>query len=366
MTNARLDIKALAEGQQVDEVYLLVKKQLASTKGGKPYGMLRLGDASGEIEAKLWDQAPELLAPLSPGQVVRVGGRVQVYNGHTQLVLSALAAEPGADASLFLPKSPCDPGELWEGLARAKQGVADSHLQRLLRAFFGDQEFRRGFERAPAAKAAHHAYVHGLLEHTVSVAGLARLTAGHYAHLDADLLITGALLHDIGKVQELTLGPPLGYTDAGRLEGHLVLGARMLEGRLAKLKGFPPGVAAHLRHMILSHHGTEEFGSPIKPKTPEALALHALDDLDAKTAMVRQIIVGEGQSEARWSNFHRLLERHIYTGPSPWDEEQPLTPASPESEAADAEETEGESAPKSKRCSPTPTLFDSRPPEGND
>jgi 3'-5' exoribonuclease len=244
--------------------------------------------------------------------------------------------------------------------------VADSHLQRLLRAFFGDQEFRRGFERAPAAKAAHHAYVHGLLEHTVSVAGLARLTAGHYAHLDADLLITGALLHDIGKVQELTLGPPLGYTDAGRLEGHLVLGARMLEGRLAKLKGFPPGVAAHLRHMILSHHGTEEFGSPIKPKTPEALALHALDDLDAKTAMVRQIIVGEGQSEARWSNFHRLLERHIYTGPSPWDEEQPLTPASPESEAADAEETEGESAPKSKRCSPTPTLFDSRPPEGND
>jgi 3'-5' exoribonuclease len=293
---------------------------------------------------------------------------VQAYNGQLQLVLSSLAAEPGADAALFLPKSPCDPGELWEGLAAAKQGVANNHLQRLLRALFGDQEFRRAFERAPAAKAAHHAYVHGLLEHTVSVAGLARLIAGHYPHLDADLLITGALLHDIGKVEELTLGPPLDYTDAGRLEGHLVLGARMLEARVAKLKGFPPAVAAHLRHMILSHHGTEEFGSPIKPKTPEALALHALDDLDAKTAMVRQIVTADGPGEARWSNFHRLLERHVYTGPSPWDEERPLTPSPlDDAEAAEgAGDAEGEAAPKSKRCSPTPTLFDSRPREGAD
>ncbi len=364
MISARLDIAALSEGQQVDEVYLLIKKQLASTKGGKPYGALRLGDASGEIEAKLWDQAGELLAPLAPGQAVRVSGRVQAYNGQMQMVLSSLASEPGADAAQFLPRSPCDPGELWQRLAEVKQAVKNSQLQRLLRAFFGNQELRRAFELAPAAKAAHHAYVHGLLEHTVSVAGLARLAAGHYPHLDGDLLLTGALLHDIGKVEELTLGPPLDYTDAGRLEGHLVLGARMLDARLAGLKGFPASAAAHLRHMILSHHGTEEFGSPVKPKTAEALVLHAVDDLDAKTMMIRQVIETQGSGEVRWSNFNRLLERHVFTGPSPWDEAEPLA-ISPASRTA-ADDPEAEAARRAKRCSPTPTLFDARSPEESD
>jgi 3'-5' exoribonuclease len=346
MTNGRLNVCALVEGQQVDEVYLLVKKKVASTKDGKPYGRLHLGDATGEMEAKLWEQVLKLLARVSPGQVVRVAGRVQAYKGQLQLVLDSLSAEPGVDPVLFLPKSPYDPGELWEVLAQLKRAIKNSHLQRLLLVTFGDQEFRRSFERAPAAKAAHHAYVHGLLEHTVSVASLAQLIVGHYPHLDADPLLTGALLHDIGKVEELTIGPPLDYTDLGRLEGHLALGARMLDARVAKLKGFPPAVAAHLRHMILSHHGTEKFGSPIKPKTPEAIALHAVDDLDAKTAMVRQIIAVEGAGEVRWSSFHYLLERHVYTGPSPWDEELPLA--------------------KAGEDQPTPSLFDARPARRED
>ncbi|MFH1058825.1 MAG: HD domain-containing protein [Pseudomonadota bacterium] len=318
MTEQRISLNELAEGQAVEAVFLLAKKQLMTTKAGKPYGSLRLADASGEVEAKLWDQAEELLAPLCAGQAVRVSGRVQAYQGQIQMVLSAVALEPKVDATKFLPRSPVDLGELWGRLGALKQAVQNKHLQRLLRAFFDEQDFRHDFERAPAAKAAHHAYLHGLLEHTVSVGEAALAMAAHYPHLERDLLLCGALLHDVGKVEELTIGPPLDYTDAGRLEGHVVLGVRLLDGRLARSKGFPAGLASHLRHLIVSHHGVEEFGSPQKPKLAEAMALHLLDDLDAKLFMFRA--AREANGEGNWSSFNRLLERHLYTGPTPWDD----------------------------------------------
>ncbi|MBI5523855.1 MAG: HD domain-containing protein [Desulfarculus sp.] len=355
MSDKRQDLAGLKEGQAVDEVYLLAKKQIFATKGGKPYGALRLMDPTGEAEAKLWDQAEELLTPLAVGQPVRAQGKVQLYNGQTQLVLSGLKAAPQARAADFLPKSPRDAGQMWAELGQIKQSVQSAHLKKLLRAFFDDPEFRQAFELAPAAKGAHHAYVHGLLEHTVSLAGLASLTAEHYPHLDRDLLIVGALLHDVGKVQELTLGPPLEYTDLGRLEGHVVLGVRMLDARLARLKNFPARLASVLRHMIVSHHGQEQFGSPQKPKLAEAVVLHQLDDLDAKTAMVKAVIEAEAAGEGHWSAFHRLLERHIYTGPPPWDDEpEPvLSEAPPEPEAP---------ARAAKPASQRPSLFDQAPP----
>jgi 3'-5' exoribonuclease len=318
MAERELSLGELQEGQSVEAVFLLARKQIMTTKAGKPYGALRLADASGEVEAKLWDQAGELLAPLCVGQAVRVAGRVQAYQGQMQLVLTSAAPEPGVDPARFLPKSPLDPGELWGHLGALKQAVQNKHLQRLLRAFFDDADFRREFERAPAAKAAHHAYLHGLLEHTVSVGQAALAIAGHYPHLERDLLLAGALLHDVGKVEELTIGPPLDYTDAGRLEGHVILGVRLVDNRLARLKNFPAGLAGHLRHLVVSHHGFEEFGSPQKPKLPEAMALHMIDDLDAKLFMFRA--AREANGEGNWSNFHRLLERHVYTGPTPWDE----------------------------------------------
>lgn len=324
MAQERVNLSELQEGQSLETVLLLARKQLMTTKAGKPFGALRLADAGGEVEAKLWDQAEELLAPLCAGQVVRVSGRVQLYQGQSQLVLTSIAAEPNADAAQFVQKSPQDLGLLWARLGAIKQAVANKHLQRLVRAFFDDPDFRRAFERAPAAKAAHHAYLHGLLEHTVCVGEAALALAERYPDLERDLLICGALLHDIGKMEELTIGPPLDYTDAGRLEGHVVIGVRMLDSRLAKIKGFPAGLAGHLRHLIVSHHGTEQFGSPQKPKLPEALALHMLDDLDAKLFMFRA--AREANGEGNWSSFQRLLERHVYTGPTPWDE-PPAGPA---------------------------------------
>ncbi len=313
---------ALREGQQAELVCLLADKRLLQTKAGKPFGSLVLSDGQGRMEAKLWERAPELLEPLAVGTPVRVQGRVQSYNGQLQMVLSLLEPAPGVDPARFLPRSPHAVADLWARFQRLVRAVGSRRLRRVLELFFEDPDFHRRFELAPAAKGAHHAYLHGLLEHTVSVGGLALKAAEHYRHLGRDLLVTGALLHDVGKVREFSLGPPIDYTDAGRLEGHLVLGVRMLDRRLARTRNFPPELARHLRHLILSHHGSLEFGSPRRPKTAEAMVLHLIDDLDAKTAMIQQAAREQPDPEARWSGYHRLLERYLYTGPVPGDQEE--------------------------------------------
>ena len=324
------EISQLSEGQQAELVCLLAKKQIAQTKAGKPYGALKLADCTGEMEAKLWDQAEELLAGLEPGAAVKVAGRVDSFNGRRQIVLRSIEAAPEADPTQFMPKSPISVSELWERLNKLVLAVKDKNLRRLVKAFFNNDEFREIFGKAPAAKGAHHAYVHGLLEHTVSVGELALKVAGHYTNLNRDILLSGALLHDIGKTQEFTLGPPIDYTDQGRLEGHVVLGVRMLDQRLASLRAFPENLASHIRHLIVSHHGLYEFGSPKKPKTPEALALHMLDDLDAKTAMIQEVIASQGGGGTHWSSFNRLLERFLYTGPSPLDQPAGADPSGEE------------------------------------
>ena len=317
------EICSLENGSQVEGLYLLTNKSLPMTKAGKPFGALTLSDRSGNVDAKLWDNAEELLGGIEPGTVVRVSARVDSYQGRLQLVLNSISAEPGADASEFMQASPVAPDVLQAGLLQARTRVKDKHLKKLLKKIFqDDEEFAQAFVRAPAAKGAHHAYVGGLVEHTVSVADSAWLMAGRYGELSSDLLLTGALLHDIGKVDELTLGPPLGYTDAGRLEGHILLGLRKLERALVPFKNFPPELAEHLRHLIASHHGEYAFGSPKRPKTAEALALHFLDDFDAKMAMYREILAAGTSDGSNFSPYNRLLERFLYVGPHPLGPEE--------------------------------------------
>lgn len=369
MSQASPELASLQPGQELDGSYLLLRSSMGTTKNGKPYGTLRLGDRTGELEGRLWDQAEELLGSLAPGMVVRATGRVDSYQGRTQVVLQTLAEDPDAEPASFLPASPISLDELKAGLAEALSWVSQPDLKQILEAFFlRDAEFAAAFERAPAAKGAHHAYVHGLLEHTVSTARSARALAGLYpADLEPQVLIAGALLHDVGKVKELTLGPPIDYTDQGRMEGHLVLGLRMLEAKLAGIKDFPPNLAEHLRHMIISHHGAYEFGSPRKPKTAEALVLNFIDDLDAKMAMA-----GAARREAgpgHWSQYHRLLERFLYTGPGPLEGLEPGEELAPmpeaQAEAAPPAQNEAEAAPRpakrKKRPEPpeetTPDLF---------
>ena len=316
MSLPKLD--SLNEGQSVAGVFMLARKQIAQTRAGKPFGALALSDASGEMDAKLWDRAEVLLEGLEPGCPVRVSGRVEVYNGKRQMVLETIEADLSADPLDFIPQSPVPFDELTAGFKKAQSWVGHKHLKKLLKAFFvEDKAFAKLFCDAPAAKGAHHAYRHGLLEHTVSVAKLARSVAGNYPELEPDLLIAGALLHDIGKAYELTLGPPLGYTDRGRLLGHVIIGVELLDEKLSHIKGFPEELADELRHLILSHHGEYAFGSPKRPKTPAALALHFLDDMDAKLTIYREVMNAEAGQNGNWSNFNRLLERFLYLGPNP-------------------------------------------------
>lgn len=307
-TSGRKELASLNPGQVVEEQYLLSGKQILTSRTGNPYGALRLSDASAEKEAKLWERAPELLENIEVGQVVKVVAKVQSYQGQTQLVVSQIVPCPDADPSVFMAQGPRSAQQMWLEFDQLLKKINNSHLKKLLKQIF-NPDFRLQFGVAPAAKAAHHAYVGGLLEHTVSVGKLALALLDQYPHLDKDLLVTGALLHDIGKVEEFSLGPPIEYTDAGRLEGHIVLGLRLVDQYIAP--GFPEPLAAAVRHMMISHHGQEAFGSPQKPKTPEAIVLNMLDDLDAKTQMVQQIMA-KARPEASWSNYHHLLERHIY------------------------------------------------------
>jgi 3'-5' exoribonuclease len=306
-----INLNSLQSGQVITEAYLLIKKQLLTSKNGNFYGALRLGDASGECEAKLWERAQELLAPVEAGQVVKVSARVQNYQGQNQLILDAIAAYPEAEVSEFLACGPKSAPQMWPEFDQLVKKISDPFIKTLLIHIFSPS-FRKSFAIAPAAKSAHHAYVGGLLEHTLSVGKLAWFAANHYPHLDRDLLLAGALLHDIGKVEEFSLGPPIEYTDAGRLQGHILLGLQHLNQVLDQLVNFPQAMANALRHLLISHHGQEAFGSPQKPKIPEGLVLHILDDLDAKTQMVQQILAGAVNGGATWSAYNPLLERYIY------------------------------------------------------
>ena len=310
-------IKDLAEGQPVEGVFLLSACQVLVTKTGKPYGALKLGDRSAEIEARLWDQAEQQLADLSPGQAVRVQGRVESFKGNRQVILRTIQAAPDVDPFSFVPASPIPFEELQKELNRSLGWVKDKNLKRLLKLIFvDDTSLKKGFLRAPAAKGAHHAYMHGLLEHTLSVTGLARRMTLHYPEqLSADLLLAGALVHDLGKVEEFSLGPPIEYTDQGRLLGHIVQGVQMLEKLIARLPGFPGALKDALMHLVLSHHGEYEFGSPRRPKTAEAMALHFADDMDAKMAMFKTARDNAGGET--WSPYNRLLSRYLYVGPDP-------------------------------------------------
>ena len=360
MSPAGPEISGLQPGSDLAGSYLLLRCSLGTTKTGKPFGILRLGDRTGEVEGKLWDRAEELLAPLQPGMVVALQGRVDSYQGRTQVVLNHLSQDPDCAPADFLPASPVPLAELQAGMAEALGWVSQPDIKQLLEAIFvTDAEFAAAFERAPAAKGAHHAYVHGLLEHTVACARAARALAGLYpGEIEAQVLIAGALLHDIGKVSELTIGPPIDYTDQGRMEGHLALGLRMLEVKMAGIKDFPPNLAEHLRHMILSHHGAYEFGSPRKPKTAEALALNFVDDLDAKMNMAAKARRQAGTGH--WSEYHRLLERFLYVGPGPLEGLEPGEELADMPEEAPPEEPP-RPAKRKKRAAPVeppvPDLF---------
>jgi 3'-5' exoribonuclease len=314
----------LEPGTEFDCVLLVARKELRQGGRGGYFLDLTLCDPTGRVPAKVWEDAASVAERFETGDVVRVSGMAETYRNELQLRLQhieALAPEE-AQASDFLPRSTRDPEEMEGRLAETVKSLANPHLKELLLGLFRDQDFRKRFRTAPGAKALHHAYIGGLLEHTVEVVALCERVAEVFPELDRDLLLTAAILHDVGKMEELSWATAFDYTDEGNLLGHLVLGERLVKERADRVEGFPEELKLQLSHMILSHHGTGEFGSPKAPMTAEAIALHHAEDLDAKVNMFLGRIREAREKGQRWTERHFLLGRPLYAG-QPEPEEPP-------------------------------------------
>ena len=315
----RIFIDSLEEGQQVDDLLLVKSVRLAETRAGKPYLSLVFADRSGEISGPAWDNAEALEKICTPGSIVRVCGAVQTYRDKLQLKVDHIEAVEQRDVRMndFVAASTRNPVTMESELDKRLGDIADPFLSRLLHKIFNETEVGERFKLAPAAKGIHHAYRGGLLEHSLSMARVASLLADHYPVVDKDLLVAGALLHDIGKTVELQneVGV-IDYTDVGRLKGHVVIGSEFIADVAAEVEGFPKDLLTHLQHLVLSHHGKQEFGSPVVPMTAEALLLTFIDDMDAKMSLVDQLSAKLKSDGPAWSDYQRSLERYILLKPT--------------------------------------------------
>jgi 3'-5' exoribonuclease len=301
------------ENKDVTASFVVAAKQVKPKKNGQPYLALTLSDRSGQIEAKMWDNVSEAIASIEQDNFVKVKGLINKYNNRWQLTIHKIRKlnENEIDFQDYLPSCPRDIDELWRTLAGFVASFRDPHLRALLEAFMADQELAAAYRSAPAAKTLHHAYIGGLLDHVVSVFKLCEVVCGNYPQVDRDLLLTGAFLHDIGKIHELAYARAFSYTTRGQLLGHMVIELEMLQSKIAQLPGFPPELKVLIEHMIISHHGQYEFGSPKLPMFPEALMLHYLDDLDSKMESMRAHFEREAELESPWTSYNAAMERPL-------------------------------------------------------
>ena len=304
-------VNQLEPSQVVTTGFLVHSKEIRQKKTGELYLSLQLGDRTGELDAKMWDNVAEAMDTFDRDDFVKIKGLVQIFHNKPQLTVHKIRRmdDSEVDFADYFPSSKRDPDEMWNELRALVAGMQNPHLKALLEAVFNDEDIAARYRRAPAAKQIHHAFLGGLLEHVLSVCALARLTAAHYANVDFDLLLTGVLLHDIGKIWELSYDRGFGYTTEGQLIGHISIAVRMIGDKLHGLPDFPPQLRSLVEHMVLSHHGHLEFGSPKLPQFPEALLLHYLDDMDSKMECMRALIENDRQVDGLFTNYSNVLER---------------------------------------------------------
>lgn len=335
-------IKDIQPNQTVRGIFLVKEKNSALTKNGAFYLAMTVADKTGEMGARVWDKGEEWDPLFKKGDYISIEAQAESYRDQTQLNITQLTpcSPETLNARDFLPSSPRDSEEMWRELKQLARRVTNPHFAQLLNSFFNDKSFSQRFKVAPAAKRMHHAYLGGLLEHTLSVTQLVADVVKNYPELDEKLVLTGSILHDMGKIREYSYPPEASYfdyTDEGRLVGHLVIGAEMLQEKIETLPRFPKDTAMLLKHLILSHHGQHESGSPKRPKMAEAFVLHLLDDLDAKINAIRSLKKAQVEPSA-WSGFFRPLERYIYFG----EAELEAMPETEKGRAAGAEPAAGE------------------------
>ena len=320
MTNRRF-VNELSDGESIEQVFLASEKQLRTNRNGNLYLQVRLNDRTGSVTSMLWNASQNHHDSFNNGDFVRVKGTAQLYNGGMQILAKQFdkVDESVIDESDFVTLSNQKLESMLGRVAELLRRMNNVHLRNLAECYLIDDAFMSGLRSAPAGVKNHHAYHGGLLEHILSLMEVCHLVAPRYSQLDSDLLTMGAFLHDSGKIRELTYSPDLGYSDAGQLLGHLVQGVSMLDELIAETEKqanepFPTDLANQLRHMIVSHHGQYEFGSPKLPMTLEAITLHHLDNLDAKIHSVSKLIEEDANKSSPWTVYHPSIGRKIYKG----------------------------------------------------
>ena len=314
-------VNQLANGDSVDEAFLVADKQLRANRQGNLYLHLELRDKTGTVGARLWNATEDLARQFEPGDYLHVRGKTHVFQGSLQIILTHLdvLAASQIEPEEFLAQSSQNVTKLLARLREVLLAMSNPHLRALVECFLIDDVFVNKFTAAPAGIKNHHAYPGGLVEHVVSLLNVADRITDLYPEIDRDLLLTGIFLHDIGKVDELSYDRAFTYTDQGQLVGHLVMGVEMLREKVERCaeltsEAFPPELLLRLKHMIVSHHGTHEFGSPKLPMTLEAIALHYLDNLDAKIHTFSREIHDDPSRDSTWTPFQQSLGRRLFKG----------------------------------------------------
>ncbi|WP_437191991.1 3'-5' exoribonuclease YhaM family protein [Planctomicrobium sp. SH527] len=318
---SRRFVNLLQDSETLDEVFLLADRQVRANRNGDTYLLAQLRDKTGQISGLLWNVTDQHVSHLRPGDYVKVRGKVQLFQGNLQLILTRIDAVTGENLSLddFIQQSSGDTERQLSRLKEILLSLRDPDLRALMGTFLDDQEVLDGLRQAPAGIRLHHAFHGGLLEHILTLAEAALRISDLYPKVDYDLVLAGVFLHDLGKIRELSYDTTFVYTDEGQLIGHLVIGVEMLNDKLRlteQMTGrpFPVEKAMRLKHLILSHHGTYEFGSPKLPMTPEAIALHYLDNLDAKTNEFMSLIESDPNSGSNWTPYQANMQRKLFKG----------------------------------------------------
>ncbi len=304
-------VKELEPNRVVTTSFLVHSKEIRQKKSGELYLSLLLADRTGELDAKMWDNVGDVIDSFDRDDFVKVKGLIQVFHNRPQLTIHKMRRMDDSEIEYgdYFPSSRRDADEMWRELRGIVSGISNHHLKSLLDALLDDPDVSARYRRAPAAKTIHHAFLGGLIEHVLSLCALARQIGPHYPHVDCDLLLTGAILHDIGKIYELNYERGFSYSNDGQLIGHINIAMRMVGDKLRGLPEFPPLLRSLVEHMILSHHGQLEFGSPKVPQFPEALLLHYLDDMDSKMECMRALIENDRQVGGCFTSYNTALER---------------------------------------------------------
>jgi len=318
---SRRFINTLTDGDALDEVYLLADKQLRANRNAELYLLAQLRDRTGQISGLLWNVREEAVAHLSSGQIVRIRGKVQLYQGNLQIILSQIGPEHGGhlDPADFIPGPSVETEHLVARLRELLLSLDSRALRTLMECYLNDVYLMDGLTRCPAGVRLHHAYHGGLLEHIVNLLETADRIVDLYPPVNRDLLLVGIFLHDLGKVRELGYDTTFVYTDEGQLIGHLVIGIEMLNEKAAMAEqalgeSLPDEQLLRIKHMIVSHHGSYEYGSPKLPMTPEAIFLHHLDNLDAKVNEFQSLITSDPNADSHWTPFNANLGRKLFKG----------------------------------------------------